>query len=162
MIPQFAVQRSPRYFEEPNEFRPERWTEDFMEKLPRFAYFPFGGGPRTCIGSAFSQIESSIVLAAFVRRFVLEAPSDVDARPYLGVTLLPEGNSIELRLRKRKRRLMASVAAATPVPQRPRGAARSTARAEGGRSRGRIHLSVGSAMAVPQAAPPPGSHREGD
>ena len=121
MIPQFAVQRSPRYFEEPNEFRPERWTEDFMEQLPRFAYFPFGGGPRTCIGSAFSQIESSIVLAAFVRRFVLEAPSDIDARPYLGVTLLPEGNSIELRLKERKRRLMASAAAATPVPQRPEG-----------------------------------------
>jgi cytochrome P450 len=121
MIPQFAVQRSPRYFEEPNEFRPQRWTEDFIEQLPRFAYFPFGGGPRTCIGSAFSHIESSIVLAAFVRRFVLEVPSDIEPRPYLGVTLLPEGNSIELRLKERKPRLMASAAAATPVPQRLEG-----------------------------------------
>jgi cytochrome P450 len=103
MIPQYAVQRSPRYFESPDTFRPERWTPEFIEQLPKFAYFPFGGGPRTCIGSAFSHIESSVVLRAFARRFILHV-TDVEPRPYLGVTLLPEGNVMQLRIQERKLR----------------------------------------------------------
>ena len=132
---------------------PSDGREDFIETLPRFAYFPFGGGPRTCIGSAFSHIESSIVLAAFVRRFVLEAPSDIEARPYLGVTLLPEGNSIELRLKERKRRLMASAAAATPGPRRPEGRCPLTARTEAGQEHLRLPSSLSRSPRPPPADP---------
>jgi cytochrome P450 len=120
MIPQYAIQRSPRYFDNPDAFRPERWTPEFIEELPKFAYFPFGGGPRTCIGSAFSHIESSVVLRAFARRFVLHVPPDVDPRPYLGVTLLPERNAMPLRVQQRKLRLVAPVQAAAPA-KRPAG-----------------------------------------
>jgi cytochrome P450 len=104
MIPQWAVQRSARYYDAPDAFRPERWTPEFIERLPRFAYFPFGGGPRTCIGSGFAQMESVIVLAAIARRFALRVPPFVDPKPYLGVTLLPEGNSMRLQVMRRRRR----------------------------------------------------------
>ena len=102
MIPQWAVQRSPRYFADPDAFHPERWTPAFIDQLPRFAYFPFGGGPRTCIGSAFSQLESSIVLGSIARRFELRVPPGVNPEPFLGVTLLPRDNSLRLQVRQRK------------------------------------------------------------
>jgi cytochrome P450 len=104
MIPQWAVQRSARYFDAPDAFRPERWTPEFIERLPRFAYFPFGGGPRTCIGSGFAQLESTIVLGTIARRFLLRVPPYVDPKPYLGVTLLPQGNSLLLQVSPRKAR----------------------------------------------------------
>src|SRR5207249_12248587 len=44
---QWVVHRDPRWYDAPEEFRPERWEGDLMKRLPRFAYFPFGGGPRS-------------------------------------------------------------------------------------------------------------------
>src|SRR5205807_978814 len=49
---QWATQRDPRLYDEPLEFRPERWTDEFVERLPKYAYFPFGHGPRACIGAS--------------------------------------------------------------------------------------------------------------
>ena len=112
-----GVQRSARYFEEPNEFRPERWTEDFMEKLPSFAYFPFGGGPRTCIGSAFAHQEAAVVLGATCRRFTLRVPPGFEAQPFLGVTLLPKDNTLLLEVRRRETRR--TRAAGTAAAERP-------------------------------------------
>jgi len=66
---QWAVQRDPRYFEEPGRFHPERWTEEFMSALPKYAYFPFGGGPRVCIGSYFAMMEVIMLLATIGRKF---------------------------------------------------------------------------------------------
>ena len=48
------MHHDPRYFEEPNRFSPDRWTEEFKTRLPRFSYFPFGGGIRGCIGESFA------------------------------------------------------------------------------------------------------------
>jgi cytochrome P450 len=103
MIPQWAIQRSPRHYEAPDEFRPERWTRDFIERLPRFAYFPFGGGPRTCIGSSFAHLEASVVLSAMCRRFTLDVPAGSQAEPFLGVTLLPKDNTLHVQIHWRKR-----------------------------------------------------------
>ena len=119
MIPQWAVQRSPRHFQDPDAFRPARWTEQFLEQLPRFAYFPFGGGPRTCIGSAFSQVEASIVIGELSRRFQLRAPPGADPKPYLGVTLLPEGNSLQLQVTQRQARATRTRVPAAPVGRCP-------------------------------------------
>jgi len=66
-ISQFAMHRDPRWYADPLTFRPERWTEEFKAGLPKFAYFPFGGGPRLCIGQQFAMIEASIILAMLVR-----------------------------------------------------------------------------------------------
>ena len=101
MIPQWAVHRSERFYEEPDAFRPERWTAAFTSALPRFAYFPFGGGPRTCIGNAFAEIEGSVAVGHICRRFELRVPPHARIAPYLGVTLLPHDNVLELEVRRR-------------------------------------------------------------
>lgn len=66
---QWAMQRDPRYFNEPSRFYPERWTEDFTSGLPKYAYFPFGGGPRVCIGNYFALMEVVLLLATIGQRF---------------------------------------------------------------------------------------------
>lgn len=101
MIPQWAIQRSARWFDAPDEFRPERWTPGFVETLPHFAYFPFGGGARTCIGNSFAHLEASVVLAAICSRFTLRVPSGFEAEPFLGVTLLPKDNRLLIEVRPR-------------------------------------------------------------
>ena len=70
---QWVVQRDPRWFDEPERFRPERWGEEAAARLPRYAYFPFGGGPRLCIGNYFATMEAVLVLATVARRFRLRA-----------------------------------------------------------------------------------------
>src|ERR1043166_7003324 len=55
---QWAVHRDARWYEEPAAFRPERWRDEVAARLPKFAYFPFGGGPRQCIGNSFAMMEA--------------------------------------------------------------------------------------------------------
>jgi cytochrome P450 len=69
LMSQWVVQRDPRFFTEPERFRPERWGEESIKALPHFAYFPFGGGPRLCIGNTFAMMEMTLVLAAIAQRF---------------------------------------------------------------------------------------------
>jgi len=71
MMSQWVTHHDPRYFELPRQFIPERWTDDFEKGLPKYAYFPFGGGPRLCIGSSFATMEATLLLAAIARRFRL-------------------------------------------------------------------------------------------
>ncbi|HEU4766980.1 MAG TPA: cytochrome P450 [Pyrinomonadaceae bacterium] len=66
---QWVTHRDPRYFEEPEAFKPERWADGMSEQLPKFAYFPFGGGPRQCIGNYFAMMEIILVLATIGQRF---------------------------------------------------------------------------------------------
>ena len=101
MIPQWAVHRSARFFSRPDAFQPERWTPAFIEQLPRFAYFPFGGGPRTCIGNSFAELEGRVVLGSICQRFELRVAPGAEVAPYLGVTLQPRGDSLELEVRRR-------------------------------------------------------------
>jgi cytochrome P450 len=104
MIPQWAVHRSARFFPEPDAFRPQRWTPQFTAELPKFAYFPFGGGPRTCIGNAFAEVEGSVTLSQIGRRFELRVPPGTQVSPFLGVTLLPRGNALALEVHARSGR----------------------------------------------------------
>ncbi len=59
----WVVQRDPRFFDGPEEFRPTRWLGDAVKGLPDYAYFPFGGGPRKCIGFTFATMEAILILA---------------------------------------------------------------------------------------------------
>lgn len=68
----WVIQRDPRFFEMPERFMPERWSGDLQKSLPRYAYFPFGGGPRLCIGQAFAQMEAVLLLATLAQAFRVE------------------------------------------------------------------------------------------
>ena len=69
MVSALITQRDPRWFDDPLQFRPERWTPEFHDGLPRFAYFPFGGGQHQCIGEGFVWMEAKIALATLCRRW---------------------------------------------------------------------------------------------
>jgi cytochrome P450 len=68
----FIVQRDARYYRDPDRFDPERWTPEFKASLPRFAYFPFGGGPRQCIGESFAWMELILIVATMAQRWDLQ------------------------------------------------------------------------------------------
>lgn len=90
LMSQLVMHRSARYFEEPLAFRPERWLQQRI--LPQFAYFPFGGGARKCLGDQFAWTEARIELGHLAQRwrFVLESPErEVPADPI--ITLRPRG-----------------------------------------------------------------------
>jgi len=76
MLPQWAVHRSPRWWDDPERFDPERWTRERRADRPRFAHFPFGGGPRHCIGKQFSLLEAKLIVAVVGREYSLEYARD--------------------------------------------------------------------------------------
>ena len=67
LVSQYATHRSPRWFEEPASFRPERWLEGLEDRLPRGAYFPFGAGTRKCLGDQFALLEGRLILLEMAR-----------------------------------------------------------------------------------------------
>jgi len=83
-----VAQRQPQFFAEPDLFRPERWKD--AEHLPKFAYFPFGGGNRVCIGEHFARMELVLVLATVVRAWDYRM-LDVMPPAHAGITLRPKG-----------------------------------------------------------------------
>ena len=85
----WALHRNPRHFPEPDRFKPERWDNELERRLPRFAYMPFGGGPRTCIGDRFALMEAVLLLAALVQRFRFEYLGTEPPTPYPSITLRP-------------------------------------------------------------------------
>ncbi len=97
---QYVTHRDPRYFDEPERFKPERWTEEFVKQLPRYAYFPFGGGPRLCIGNSFAMMETVLLLTTIAQRFRLKLVSEEPIKPIPGITLRPE-NGVKMSLEKR-------------------------------------------------------------
>jgi cytochrome P450 len=95
----WTVQRSERYYGNPLEFRPERWTTDFRSTLPRFAFFPFGGGPRQCIGEGFAWMEMALVLAVLVRDWDFDIVPGQRIRPHAAMTLR-SNQPIRMNLRR--------------------------------------------------------------
>jgi cytochrome P450 len=99
-VSQWAVHRDPRWFDEPLEFRPERWEGDLAKRLPRFAYFPFGGGPRQCIGNTFALMETALVLATIAQQFRFNIVPEHPVVPIASITLRPR-YGIKVVLEKR-------------------------------------------------------------
>jgi cytochrome P450 len=91
-ILQYLTQRDPRFFANPDAFDPERWREDPVRagRLPRFAYFPFGGGPRVCVGASFAMLEASLLLAMIEQKFRLKLVPGRIVEPVASVTLRPK------------------------------------------------------------------------
>jgi cytochrome P450 len=101
IMSEWVIQRDPRWFKEPSRFRPERWLDGETSDIPRFAYFPFGGGPRVCIGQHFALLEAVLVLARFAQevRFEREANAKLELAPV--ITLRPKG-PVHFRVRRRE------------------------------------------------------------
>lgn len=97
---QWVTQRDSRYFDEPNAFKPERWGDASVEQIPKYAYFPFGGGPRQCIGNYFAMMEIMLTLATIGQRFrfALDPAHEVELLPVL--SLRPK-NGIRVITQKR-------------------------------------------------------------
>jgi cytochrome P450 len=91
LMSQWLIHHDPRFFDEPWSFRPERWLDGSLAKqLPRFAYFPFGGGQRQCIGNAFAQLEAVLILATLAQRVELELAPNQRIEPQALITLRPK------------------------------------------------------------------------
>jgi len=95
---QYLIQRDPRFYDAPDLFIPERWTKDNENSRPQYAYFPFGGGPRRCIGEQFAWMEGILLLATLVKRWKMNlAPGQrvemnplITLRPKFGLKMIIE------------------------------------------------------------------------
>jgi cytochrome P450 len=83
----YLVQRDPRWFPNPENFDPERWTPEARDSRPKFSYFPFGGGARVCIGERFAWMEGVIVMAAIAQKWRLRLAPDQRVEPLPLITL---------------------------------------------------------------------------
>ena len=85
----YVTHRHPAFWEQPAAFDPERFSEDAVAGRPRFAYFPFGGGPRLCIGNQFALSESQLILATILARYRLQLIPGRVIEPLPLITLRP-------------------------------------------------------------------------
>jgi cytochrome P450 len=92
IMSQWVIHHDPRFYDQPSVFLPERWTPEFVAGLPRYAYFPFGGGQRSCIGSELAMLELVLTLAVIARRFKIELVGHEPLRPAPSITLRPSGD----------------------------------------------------------------------
>ena len=115
MVSQWVLHRHHSLWEKPDSFDPRRFLPGSREKIDRFAYLPFGTGPRVCIGASFSLQEAAIVLAHIMRTFSLELKKNHVAMPVQRITLRPEGG-LPMILRRRGNRFSAPVAVAGVHP----------------------------------------------
>ncbi len=100
LMSQWVVHRDPRFFADPDAFNPDRWADGLAQRLPRFAFFPFGGGARRCIGGDFAMTEAVLLLAAIARRFRLVLVPGQEVTPEPLVSLHLRGG-LRMRLERR-------------------------------------------------------------
>lgn len=87
---QYVMHHNPRYYAEPEHFNPERWTPEMKTSLPRFAYFPFGGGQRSCIGEPFAWIEGLLLIATIAQEWRMRLVPDHPVALLPRITLRPK------------------------------------------------------------------------
>ncbi len=97
---QWTVHRDPRWYDAPEEFRPERWEGDLLKRIPKYAYFPFGGGPRQCIGNSFALMETALILATIAQQYRFKLVEGHPVVPLASITLRPR-YGIKVVLEKR-------------------------------------------------------------
>ena len=96
----YVMQRDPRFYADPERFDPDRWTPEFRAALPKFAYFPFGGGPRQCIGESFAWMELILLVTTIAQRWTLQLVPGHPVVPQPLVTLRTK-HGMRMTVRKR-------------------------------------------------------------
>jgi cytochrome P450 len=114
VMSQWVMHRDSRFFSRPEEFDPNRWLTERCQKLPKFAYFPFGAGPRQCIGASFAMMEAVLLLATIARRFQLHPVAEQRVVPMPSFTLRPK-DGIRVALEERPQRTVGSPGYAAPT-----------------------------------------------
>ena len=100
-ISQYVTHHDPRYYPDPFRFDPERWTPEAEDALPRFAYFPFSGGPRQCIGEQFAWTEGVLLIATLAQEWQMRLVPGHPVEPHPLITLRP-GHGMRMTLERRK------------------------------------------------------------
>ena len=104
LMSQFVTHHDPRFYPEPFKFDPERWLPEAQAARPKFSYFPFGGGPRLCIGEQFAGMEGVLILATIARQWRMRLASDqvvvpeplITLRPKYGMRMMLERRAVSL------------------------------------------------------------------
>jgi cytochrome P450 len=106
LMSQYVMHHDPRYYDQPEKFNPDRWTEEFKAHLPRFCYFPFGGGIRGCVGETFAWMEGVLIIATIAQKWIMrivpghriKLDPAITLRPKYGMKmkLIPRGNSLPI------------------------------------------------------------------
>ncbi len=99
-LSQYVTHRDPRFFENPLEFHPERWADDLLKRIPKYAYFPFSGGPRQCIGNSFAMMEAVLLMVTILRAFQLDLVPNHPVVLQPSITLRPK-YGMKMILKKR-------------------------------------------------------------
>jgi cytochrome P450 len=98
LLSPYVLHRHPRYWNNPEGFDPERFENEKPGPLQRYTYFPFGAGPRQCIGSAFATLEAQLIMARVLQRYRLELVPTRKVEPEALITLRPK-NGMWMRIR---------------------------------------------------------------
>lgn len=101
ILPVYCIHRSPELWENPDDFIPERFGKDNIKGADKFAYFPFGGGPRLCIGNNFALMEMQVIVAMLVQRFNFTLPAGQEIGLDTLLTLRPKGGNIPMYVEQR-------------------------------------------------------------
>ncbi len=102
LVSQYVLHRDARFWTEPGRFDPERFTPEAKAARPQFAYFPFGGGPRRCIGEGFAWTEAVLLLAALARRWRLRLAPGARVGTEPRITLRPARGGIRMKAEERR------------------------------------------------------------
>jgi cytochrome P450 len=97
---QYVVHHEGRFFKDPEKFEPDRWTKDFRANLPKFAYFPFGGGPRGCVGEPFAWMEGALIIARMAQSWNLSLVKGHKVEMLPRITLRPK-DGIRMKVTQR-------------------------------------------------------------
>jgi cytochrome P450 len=96
----YIIHRDPRWWDDPHAFKPERWTEEHPHRH-KYAYLPFGGGPRVCIGNSFAMMEACLILATIASRYRISLIPGEKIQPQPLITLRPK-NGLKMRVADRR------------------------------------------------------------
>jgi cytochrome P450 len=100
LMSQYVMHHNSKYYTDPLIFNPDRWTDEFKRNLPRFAYFPFGGGIRGCIGESFAWQEGILLLSTILKYWKMELAPNQIVKLDPGITLNPK-KGIKMKIKKR-------------------------------------------------------------